>query len=1760
MSKHRTRTTKWDRLLSGVLCLALALGLLPAAGLVQTAEAAHWADPYAEQLVEWGVMSAASDLRLDAQATRAEFVAMCNRAFGYTRLGSMPFTDVPASKWYAQDINIAYNAGYFEGYSNAKAAPEAPLTREQAAVLLARNLRLQETVGEVTAFTDGHALEDWSRGLIGAAVAEGMISGYDDGSFRPANNITRGELASMLVRTIGTPVSTPGNHELGDVYGNVTISSSNVTLRDTVILGNLYVTGGVDLGNVLLENVTVLGRIVISGGGESNAARSSVVLRNVEAEELVIDSIIDQFVTVSAYGLTDIPLTSVRSDAWLEDASQAGYGLSRIELVGEFGTELQLAGNINEVINKTPGSALKLVQGTAKTITIDELATNSDLLIDINTRVDELNLDVATLVTGKGDIGILRISASGCEVDILPEQVEIRPGLTAIVAGKEIGSVDAAELSSEPRLMASYPKVDSLRPTSAEGLYSGNKPGTIYWAVSEVADGSVTVEHLIKNPAFGGNILKDGEQYQSGSIDAGARIEYGRLISGLEPDVSYYISAVLVDERDNRSPLKVFSFTTPDDTVPAFTEGYPYMSKVSCETAQVTTMANKSCTLYWVLLPAGAAAPTAQNFKSGMFGGNLGSGNQSVVKNVPVSITVNNGRLLEDTYYDLYLWLNDYDGGMSSDVVHVTHESAAGTKYSFRTPDETAPIVTRIAQTDFERADSIEFNFAINEAPATLHWAVVTGSNDTFIADDANMNSSATQIKVENGTKAGAIISGSKAADGANVDTPVGYADFRNALKYSTYKTHIFKLYYVAKDAAGNYSEVKVLTIYTKDSEEPTVTLSYTNPINNRVSADSDLILTFSEQVKGNSRLGSQTFVDLYDKVLEAKDAGGSALAAAKKALGDELSAHITLRYIEKNGGEPGVDVQVVDSTPTFGDSVPVSKYGWINWREAIVVLEADGTVTITLPAGGDNPAVSLGSGMEYYFHFEDIYDASRDANRLYCINNNGNKDGGAGDKDCNLAHFYTVYAQVLLEDKGERKETVTLAGSSKDIYMDLIVGVSPKATSNVTDNVFWDMIIWSDTAMKVDIYRQVLDKNDERNVVQDWEQMWAGVTLDGDRRGKSLSENKVGGALYETVTGVADGSRGLKEEYTYRYGIHITQMGDSLIARGDDSEAKRPTGWSADVNLWFSLIAGEEYDVGNTARAVNSRYDSDLKNGTINEIGIAYKTENGMTTEDTILYCNRTYNDTQGPAFREGFPRLETGSGSVILTVGLDRAGTVHYLVAPTGDIFTSIDGKTAIDETNDGGDKTKADKAPSDKSKTYIPANGGELLDEDISKKVHFADRGVYSNPNYIEVYRGTAGAGLDTVQFGAQRVASRVSNVAITVKGLKPETEYYVYIVLESDSGEYDEVVQIYRTETKPAEPPAIEIGTTGSTGATMTIYNVVDNQITTDLYDNPELYYALWDSTALPDVFTQKIYVEDTVDATRGEISAGEIYTPATPTAKDPEGVMSVIDAMMTMSGSSGLTIFDQVAKPEMKLEVSMYIKGTINRDVSGKAPTYRSRSTTAYRNGIRENPWPEDFKDRMDARTSEYYLLACAKNADADDTGEFWGFAAARGLVNRDTDPPKFKADPDHPAYLLLESAQANNTSKTVWSGYVTVNFDKNVFYQPETTGNVNFYTITYADGKDGTDGTISLKKVVGGSAVLSGSAGSGSNSGTVYDSITFKISGIRDNETITLFTGGWICSGNNYSTKEKLTLTFKTNIGTSTLLDVKEPGFMVTWK
>ena len=156
------------RALSLLLTLSLVLGLLP--GVPPAARAAesegHWADSYLSQLVEWGFIRADQSRDPDKELTRADFMSIVNRAYGYHETGPTPFEDIDEYDWFYDDVGIAYTAQYIKGTSPTTASPEDTLDRETAATILGRNMMLQESPGELVDFSDARDISNWARGTI----------------------------------------------------------------------------------------------------------------------------------------------------------------------------------------------------------------------------------------------------------------------------------------------------------------------------------------------------------------------------------------------------------------------------------------------------------------------------------------------------------------------------------------------------------------------------------------------------------------------------------------------------------------------------------------------------------------------------------------------------------------------------------------------------------------------------------------------------------------------------------------------------------------------------------------------------------------------------------------------------------------------------------------------------------------------------------------------------------------------------------------------------------------------------------------------------------------------------------------------------------------------------------------------------------------------------------------------------------------------------------------------------------------------------------------------------------------------------------------------------------------------------------------------------------------------------------------------------------------------------------------------------------
>lgn len=111
----------------------------------------------------------------------------------------MSFSDVTSSDWFFEDIAAAYQLGLMNGVSTYEFAPKAPLSRAMVAAMLYR------MAGSPAAYYGRPAVYGWCRRQMvfqrdPLGFPDGDVTGFQDGSFRPNENVTRVQLAAMLFR------------------------------------------------------------------------------------------------------------------------------------------------------------------------------------------------------------------------------------------------------------------------------------------------------------------------------------------------------------------------------------------------------------------------------------------------------------------------------------------------------------------------------------------------------------------------------------------------------------------------------------------------------------------------------------------------------------------------------------------------------------------------------------------------------------------------------------------------------------------------------------------------------------------------------------------------------------------------------------------------------------------------------------------------------------------------------------------------------------------------------------------------------------------------------------------------------------------------------------------------------------------------------------------------------------------------------------------------------------------------------------------------------------------------------------------------------------------------------------------------------------------------------------------------------------------------------------------------------------------------
>jgi hypothetical protein len=148
--------------------------------------------------------------------TRAEIANILAKAVSFKmQQGTMQrFNDVPDRYWAADAIDLVQGAGLLNGYPDGSFQPDVPITRAEFAAIITRLQKL-EVSGVAPAFNDmgGH----WASGYVQAVRAAGLFDGYEDGSFRPDQPLTRAEAVKVMNSLLKRPTPELGEGKWKDV-------------------------------------------------------------------------------------------------------------------------------------------------------------------------------------------------------------------------------------------------------------------------------------------------------------------------------------------------------------------------------------------------------------------------------------------------------------------------------------------------------------------------------------------------------------------------------------------------------------------------------------------------------------------------------------------------------------------------------------------------------------------------------------------------------------------------------------------------------------------------------------------------------------------------------------------------------------------------------------------------------------------------------------------------------------------------------------------------------------------------------------------------------------------------------------------------------------------------------------------------------------------------------------------------------------------------------------------------------------------------------------------------------------------------------------------------------------------------------------------------------------------------------------------------------------------------------------------------------
>lgn len=391
------KKTKRLAVLMLVAVMLAASFVFPTAAQEYADVSGHWAKEAISRFSDEGIINGYDgNFSPDSEIIRGDAAIIISRIFNLAETEDNFFDDVSTSDYYVKSVNAVKNAEIMQGKSEKSFAPLENLTRQETAVILARSLKLNNAGSLAEEFTDSENIADWARESIYECAYNGVFGGYEDGSVKPKQNITRAEFVTVLDNAF-TYIA--GESVTENIFGRTLAKKTSTSFGNVKISGDIFAAGE----KLSFADTAVSGKIIALNTKEITFSG------NTFAESAEAD------------GKSNLKIQT-SDDSVVQKLIIGGNG------------SITVSGNVRDIEIESE-TKLILENAAVKTVVANKKSTVS---VDGNSYIETATLNAdGCILNGVGAVKAAYVNASGCTVTTSNTEVTTATGAFDTLVGTE---------------------------------------------------------------------------------------------------------------------------------------------------------------------------------------------------------------------------------------------------------------------------------------------------------------------------------------------------------------------------------------------------------------------------------------------------------------------------------------------------------------------------------------------------------------------------------------------------------------------------------------------------------------------------------------------------------------------------------------------------------------------------------------------------------------------------------------------------------------------------------------------------------------------------------------------------------------------------------------------------------------------------------------------------------------------------------------------------------------------------------------------------------------------------------------------------------------------------------------------------------------------------------------------------------------------------------------------------------------------------